>query len=126
MYAALIVLHVLVSILLVLIVLLQAGRGAELGAAFGSVGQATFTRGRTTFLSKFTTALAVVFMVTSLTLAFLSTEAPRQSMLAPSGETGVPLSPSVPNVPIAPEPVDEPSAAEGPRTLEPTDAPPQE
>lgn len=81
MFIALIVLHVFISISLVLIVLLQTGRGAELGAAFGGMGQATFGRGQSTFLTKVTTALAVVFMLTSLTLAFFSAERPSGSLL---------------------------------------------
>ena len=84
MYIALIIVHVLVAVSLVLVVLLQAGRGAELGAAFGGMGQTTFGRGQYTFIHKVTTALAVVFMVTSLSLAFISTESPRTSILSPS------------------------------------------
>ena len=81
MFTTLIVIHVLVSITLVLVVLLQGGRGAELGAAFGGVGQSTFGRTPTSFLQKFTTGLAVVFMLTSLTLAFFSAEQPRSSIV---------------------------------------------
>jgi preprotein translocase subunit SecG len=84
MFIALVVLHVLVSIFLVLVVLLQAGRGAELGAAFGGLGQATYGRTPTTPLAKLTTGLAVVFMVTSLTLAFIANERPTESALSPS------------------------------------------
>lgn len=63
--------HVLVCIGLVLVVLLQSGRAADLAGAFGGAGSQTAfgPRGATTFLSKATTFLAVVFMVTSLTLA---------------------------------------------------------
>jgi preprotein translocase subunit SecG len=133
MFAAFLVVHVLVSVLLVLVVLLQSGRGAELGAAFGSVGQATFGRGRPTFLSKFTTGLAVIFMTTSLSLAFMSNEKPSQSVLAPSasqeasGLQPVPQpeeagrSPEGP--PSAPEPQAPPSSEQSP-PLQPTDAPP--
>ena len=83
MYTAILVVHVFVSIFLVSVVLLQAGRGADLGAAFGSVGQSTFARGTTTFMSKVTTALAVIFMATSLTLAFMTVERPGQSIIEP-------------------------------------------
>ncbi|MFQ5738097.1 MAG: preprotein translocase subunit SecG [Acidobacteriota bacterium] len=66
--------HVLVSVLLVLVVLLQSGRAADLAGAFGGAGSQTAfgPRGAATFLSKATTFLAVVFMATSLALAMVS------------------------------------------------------
>jgi preprotein translocase subunit SecG len=104
MYLLLVVVHVVVAISLVLIVLLQQGRGAELGAAFGGMGQATYGRGQYTFVHKVTTALAVVFMATSLSLAFISTETPRSSIL--SGSEGAPPAPALPApaAPAAPAP----------------------
>ena len=90
MFTLLIVIHVLSAISLVLIVLLQSGRGAELGAAFGGMGQASFGPGHSTFLTKLTTSVAVVFMATSLSLAFLYTERPTSSLMstvAPAAET---------------------------------------
>ncbi len=89
MFLALVIIHVLVSIFLVFVVLLQTGRGAELGAAFGGMGQSTYGRGQSTFITKFTTGLAVVFMSTSLSLAFLSSERPTQSAL--SSQSGQPV-----------------------------------
>lgn len=83
MFIALVILHILTSIVLVLVVLLQSGRGAELGAAFGGVGQATFGRTQATFISKLTTVLAVVFMVTSLSLSLMAGARPTGSLLAP-------------------------------------------
>ncbi|MDM8518273.1 preprotein translocase subunit SecG [Desulfobacterales bacterium HSG16] len=69
-----IVLHIIVCIALILIVLLQTGKGAEMGAAFGGGGgQALFgSSGATTFLSKATTMAAILFMITSLGLAYLT------------------------------------------------------
>ena len=99
MFIALIVLHVLTSIVLVLVVLLQSGRGAELGAAFGGIGQSTFGRGQSTFISKLTTVLAVVFMATSLTLSLIAGERPSQSVLQPSA---MPAQPPVSPPPPAP------------------------
>lgn len=63
--------HILVCIGLILVVLLQSGRAADLAGAFGGAGSQTAfgPRGAATFLSKATTFLAVVFMFTSLTLA---------------------------------------------------------
>jgi preprotein translocase subunit SecG len=68
----LIIVHVIVSIALIAIVLLQSGKGAEMGASFGAGGsQSVFgAGGGTTFLSKLTTGAAIIFMLTSLTLAY--------------------------------------------------------
>ena len=63
-------LHVIVSLFLILVVLLQTGKGASLGAAFGGASDTMFgARGAGSFLSKLTTAGAVVFILTSLALA---------------------------------------------------------
>ena len=67
-------LHIAVSIFMIAVVLLQSGKGAEMGASFGSSGsQSVFgAGGGSTFLSKMTTGVAVIFMLTSLTLAYIS------------------------------------------------------
>ncbi len=67
-------LHVSVCILLILIVLLQSGKGAEMGASIGGGGSQTFfgAAGPANILTKITTIVAIVFMVTSLALAYLS------------------------------------------------------
>ena len=69
------VLHVFVCIFLVAVVLLQRGKGAEIGAVFGSGASSTVfgSRGAGTFLTKLTTGCAIVFMLTSLTLSYLAT-----------------------------------------------------
>lgn len=73
MTAFLTVIHILVSLFLIFIVLIQSSKGAELGAAFGGSSQTLFgSRGAATLLSKLTTASAVVFMLTSLLLAVVS------------------------------------------------------
>ncbi|MBW2064959.1 MAG: preprotein translocase subunit SecG [Deltaproteobacteria bacterium] len=67
-----VIIHVTVSIALILIVLLQKGKGANIGAAFGGSSQTVFgSTGATPFLHKVTVGAAVIFMITSLTLAFL-------------------------------------------------------
>jgi preprotein translocase subunit SecG len=68
------VLHVLACLFLIVIVLLQRGKGAEMGAVFGGGAGATVfgSRGAGNFLTRMTTAAAVVFMVTSLTLAYIA------------------------------------------------------
>ena len=70
----LIVIHVIVCIALIMIVLLQTGKGADMGAAFGGGASQTLfgSTGASTFLSKATTAAAIVFMITSLALAYMS------------------------------------------------------
>jgi preprotein translocase subunit SecG len=71
-YTIIILLHVLVCIALILIVLLQTGKGADMGAAFGGSSQTVFgSTGATSFLTKVTAAAAIIFMCTSLILAFL-------------------------------------------------------
>ena len=81
MFELLLVIHVIACISIIFFVLLQSGRGAELGAAFGSVGQANSVRGSMTGIGKITTGVAVVFMLTSLTLAYLSSETSRDSVV---------------------------------------------
>ncbi len=69
MITAIFVLHILVCLALIGIVLLQTGKGASIGAVFGSSSQTVFgSRGPTSFLHKLTTVAAVVFMLTSLGL----------------------------------------------------------
>ena len=81
MFELLLVFHVIACISIIFFVLLQSGRGAELGAAFGSVGQANSVRGSMTGIGKITTGVAVVFMLTSLTLAYLSSETAQDSVV---------------------------------------------
>ena len=84
MYLFLISLHVLVSLMLVTVVLMQAGKGGGLAGAFGGpggAGQSFFGgQGAVSFLSKATVALGVVFFISSITLAMMTAQ--RQS--APS------------------------------------------
>jgi len=74
----LIIIHIIVCIALIMIVLLQTGKGADMGAAFGGGSSQTLfgSTGASTFLSKATTGAAIVFMVTSLGLAYLSSHRP--------------------------------------------------
>ena len=75
MYTLAVVIHVTVCFLMIASILLQSGKGAEIGAAFGGSSQTVFgSRGPGTFLSKVTVAAAIVFMLTSLSLAVLSKE----------------------------------------------------
>ena len=76
MIVVLTTLHVIVCIFLVAVVLLQRGKGAEIGAVFGGGASSTVfgSRGAGNFLTKLTTGSAIVFMMTSLTLSYLYTE----------------------------------------------------
>jgi preprotein translocase subunit SecG len=116
MTIALTILHVLVSLFLIGVVLLQSGKGAEMGASFGSSGsQSVFgAGGGTSFLSKLTTSAAVIFMLTSLTLAYVSGQPSSSSMMSGKGNAApaaapasqkpaslpVPVAPAVPAAPV--------------------------
>ena len=72
MHTLITVFHVIVALFLILVVLLQSGKGANMGAAFGGAGssQTMFgSSGAGSFLTKLTTVAAIIFMVTSLSLA---------------------------------------------------------
>jgi preprotein translocase subunit SecG len=72
----LMVLHVLVCLVLILVVLLQRGKGADMGAALGGGSSQTVfgSRGAGNFLTKLTTGAAIGFMLTSLSLSYLTTQ----------------------------------------------------
>jgi len=89
MYVILVILHIIVSIALIAIVLLQSGKGAEMGASFGAGGsQSVFgAGGGSTFMSKMTTGAAIIFMLTSLTLAYLSGKSGSSSIMSSKAAT---------------------------------------
>ena len=73
MHIVLTILHISVCVILILVVLLQAGKGANMGAAFGGSSQTVFgSSGAGSFLGKMTTIVAILFMLTSLTLSYFS------------------------------------------------------
>jgi len=73
MYTVVTIIHVLSCIFLVLVVLLQTGKGADMGAVFGGSSSTVFgSSGAGTFLTRLTTATAIVFMLTSLSLTYFS------------------------------------------------------
>ena len=76
MYALVIVFHIVASLVLILVVLLRSGKAGDLAATFGSTGSQTAfgARGAATVLTRATTVCAVIFMVTSLTLAIMYTK----------------------------------------------------
>ena len=74
METVLLTVHVIVAVLLVGVVLIQRGQGADMGASFGGGGAQTLfgSRGSGSFLGKLTGGLAAIFMTTSLSLAFFT------------------------------------------------------
>jgi len=112
------VIHVLVAVSLVGIILLQQGKGAEAGAAFGSGASGTVfgSRGSASFLTRTTGILATVFFITSLTLAYLSTqqakptsvvEQPVPAQVAPGVPADVPAEEATPARPASDIPASE-------------------
>ncbi|MBI3621334.1 MAG: preprotein translocase subunit SecG [Nitrospirae bacterium] len=98
MYVLLIVIHLLTAFVMVGAILLQSGKGAEIGATFGGSSQTIFGgRGAATFLTKFTWGCVVVFMVTSLGLAILS----KQRSVGTSLKLPTPPPVSTPSEPAA-------------------------
>ena len=92
----LVVLHVLISVFLILIVLVQQGKGADLAGAFGGGGSQTAfgARGATTLLHKLTTIFFALFVLTSLSLAIVQAR-PRTSVMS-----GTPAAPTAPATPV--------------------------
>ena len=116
MIIALTIVHVIVCFFLVVVVLLQSGKAADLAGAFGGMGSQTAfgPRGSATVLSKATTIAAAVFMVTSLSLAILATRSAsgtgsvleRQKALPPKtapAQPGAPAPGKTPSVSVTPE-----------------------
>jgi preprotein translocase subunit SecG len=111
----LITLHVVVCIALIIIVLLQAGKGAEIGASFGAGASNTVfgASGGKSFMSRMTAAVAIVFMLTSLVLAYFWGK-PGSSSVMP--EAVAPVSAPAPAAPPAtalPQTEKAPAAAPG-------------
>jgi preprotein translocase subunit SecG len=109
------IIHVLACFGIIGIVLLQSGKGADIGSAFGGAGsQAVFgSMGTPTLLGKITTGVAIVFTLTSFTLAMLGGErgssvvreaAPPPASAPANPAAPVPSAPSDPTVPTTPTP----------------------
>jgi preprotein translocase subunit SecG len=106
MIIALTVVHVLMCFAIIAIVLLQAGKGADIGSAFGGAGsQAVFgSMGTPTVLGKITTVVAIVFTLTSFSLA----------MLGSARDTGSVIRERAGGAPSAPAPASTPAPAQTP------------
>lgn len=111
------VVHIVVCFFMVIIVLLQHGKGADVGASFGGSSQSLFgTEGPVPLMNKITTMVAVVFMVTSVSLAYISSTSSTGSLMSvieqpsateekavPAGEKVIPMPQAVVEEPAAPE-----------------------
>lgn len=113
------VVHITACILLTLVVLIQSGKGAEISATLGGSSQTIFgSSGGANFFTRFTSATAVVFMVTSLSLTYISGQARKslfEATTAPITKSAAPVqsaAPVAPAMPAAPSanPVTPPSA----------------
>lgn len=107
----LVIIHIIASVFLIGVVLIQRGKGADMGAAFGSTSsQSVFgSRGPGSFLSKLTTIAAVIFIITSFSLAFVgsykgggSSVIPEQSEVPVLPQPQGPLSQPVSPAPVPP------------------------
>ncbi len=95
-----VVIHLVACIALIAIVLLQTGKGAEMGAAFGGASQTLFGgTGGSSFMSKLTTGAAVVFMITCLLLSYMYRPG---AMRSRSLMTDIPTEQTQPQPPVQP------------------------
>jgi preprotein translocase subunit SecG len=118
MQTLIMVFHVLAAVAIVVLVLLQHGKGADMGAAFGSgsAGSLFGSSGAANFLSRATGALAAVFFVTSLGLTFLSASPSKSGGVTQTikSDAGTPAAsqPAAP-APSAPAPSGNPASKSG-------------
>jgi preprotein translocase subunit SecG len=112
------IIHVIVCVGLILVVLLQTGKGAEVGAVFGGSSSTIFgSSGAGNFLTRLTTGMAIVFMITSLTLGYFAGRKPSATIfdsqpatsapsapVAPAQESAPPASTTAPAAPSQPNP----------------------
>ena len=107
------VVHIIVSIGLILVVLLQTGKGADMGAVFGGSSSTIFgSSGAGNFLTRMTTGMAIVFMITSLTLGYFSGKRASSSVFdrgraeteqPARRQPGPAAAPQAPTPPVAPQ-----------------------
>jgi preprotein translocase subunit SecG len=106
MFILVVTIHIIVSLVIVGLVLLQAGKGADIGSAFGGSGsQAVFgSMGTPTVLGKATAVVAAIFMITSFGLSIMSHR--RAVSIMPASGPAAPATPPAPGAPTAtPAPV---------------------
>ena len=111
------IIHIIACITLILIVLLQAGKGANMGAAFGGSSQTVFgSSGAGTFLGKVTAGVAIVFMLTSISLTYSISKKPSSLLETPITRQEAPAKPQPAPAPAAPAqvPAQAPGAVDAP------------
>ncbi len=130
MYALVIAFHIIASLVLILVVLLQSGKAGDLAATFGSTGSQTAfgARGAASVLTRATTICAVIFMVTSLTLAIMFTKGSSGTVLEGIAlpeevpvELPIDLSTAPAEQPVAGQPSSEEPGAEQPSDEQPSE-----
>ena len=119
MYYAVLVVHVLMCLGIIGIVLLQSGKGADIGSAFGGAGsQAVFgSMGTPTVLSKITGAIAVLFTITSFSLAMMGGERSGSVVREPVPQSA----PAAPSTPAPGAPAEPAPASPAPAPPAPAD-----
>ena len=106
MFTLALIVHVFVCLAIIGLVLLQAGKGADIGSAFGGTGsQAVFgSMGTPTVLGKATTAVALVFMLTSFFLASQGGKRSSGTIMPATPPATAPATPAAPAPPATPAP----------------------
>jgi preprotein translocase subunit SecG len=115
MFTVITIIHILCCVFLVLVVLLQAGKGADMGAVFGGSSSTVFgSSGAGNLLTKLTTATAIVFMITSLGLTYFSSHRMTATVFdsapasAPAAPEAAPQAAPVPDAAPAQQPAPAP------------------
>lgn len=109
LYPLVLTVHLIVGIAVIALVLMQHGKGADMGAAFGSGASGSLfgASGSANFLSRTTGILAAVFFVTSMSLSFMSSQRPKAAgsvldnvkVEAPAAASAKPEAPTAPTAP---------------------------
>ncbi|QLH42707.1 MAG: preprotein translocase subunit SecG [Coxiellaceae bacterium] len=114
MQQLILILHVLAAVSLIALVLLQQGKGADMGAGFGGGASNTMfgSQGSLPFMMKLTGGLAAVFFITSLTLSYLAAPHHKATQEAPpvTSTQGAPVPNSVGQQPVSPVPAPVPKS----------------
>jgi preprotein translocase subunit SecG len=138
METAVLIVHTFIAVILIVLVLVQRGKGADAGAAFGAGASGTVfgARGSSNFFSRTTAILATAFFASSLILAYMSSQhtdrpesllenAPAVTPAEPSGDETTPAgqeeTPAMPALPALPEEDDEPAGEQALPDLEPSE-----
>ena len=110
MHTIVVIIHVVAALALISIVLLQHGKGAGIGAAFGGSSQTVFgSTGAAPFLAKLTAIVAILFMCTSLGLTFLGRQQAPSVMQGAEKPAATQPAPAAPAQPAPPSPAAPPS-----------------